>query len=223
MSAIDDKIDLNRRINANLEQQAQALYKSWFVDNNTNKIRLEEVVKTTSGGTPSRSHTEYYGGNYGWIKSKELNGSFISKTEESITDLAILKSSAKILPEMSVLIAMYGATVGQYAITSKPMTCNQAICALLPNENYPYTYLFMVAKNKKEELINNAVGSAQQNISQVIIKDLLISNDIAKIKEFHNKVAPIFGIIRKNTEENINLSTLRDTLLPKLMSGEITV
>lgn len=223
LSAIDDKIELNRRINANLEQQAQALYKSWFVDNNTNKIRLEEVVKTTSGGTPSRSHTEYYGGNYGWIKSKELNGSFISKTEESITDLAILKSSAKILPEMSVLIAMYGATVGQYAITSKPMTCNQAICALLPNENYPYTYLFMVAKNKKEELINNAVGSAQQNISQVIIKDLLISNDIAKIKEFHNKVAPIFGIIRKNTEENINLSTLRDTLLPKLMSGEITV
>lgn len=223
LSAIDDKIELNRRINANLEQQAQALYKSWFVDNNTNKIRLEEVVKTTSGGTPSRSHTEYYGGNYGWIKSKELNGSFISKTEESITDLAILKSSAKILPEMSVLIAMYGATVGQYAITSKPMTCNQAICALLPNENYPYTYLFMVAKNKKEELINNAVGSAQQNISQVIIKDLLISNDIAKIKEFHNKVAPIFGIIRKNTEENINLSTLRDTLLPKLMSGEIKV
>ena len=223
LSAIDDKIELNRRINANLEQQAQALYKSWFVDNNTNKIRLEEVVKTTSGGTPSRSHTEYYGGNYGWIKSKELNGSFISKTEESITDLAILKSSAKILPEMSVLIAMYGATVGQYAITSKPMTCNQAICALLPNENYPYTYLFMVAKNKKEELINNAVGSAQQNISQVIIKDLLISNDIAKIKEFHNKVAPIFGIIRKNTEENINLSTLRDTLLPKLMSGEIDV
>ena len=223
LSSIDDKIELNRRINANLEQQAQALYKSWFVDNNTNKIRLEEVVKTTSGGTPSRSHTEYYGGNYGWIKSKELNGSFISKTEESITDLAILKSSAKILPEMSVLIAMYGATVGQYAITSKPMTCNQAICALLPNENYPYTYLFMVAKNKKEELINNAVGSAQQNISQVIIKDLLISNDIAKIKEFHNKVAPIFGIIRKNTEENINLSTLRDTLLPKLMSGEIKV
>lgn len=223
LSAIDDKIELNRRINANLEQQAQALYKSWFVDNNTNKIRLEEVVKTTSGGTPSRGHTEYYGGNYGWIKSKELNGSFISKTEESITDLAILKSSAKILPEMSVLIAMYGATVGQYAIISKPMTCNQAICALLPNENYPYTYLFMVAKNKKEELINNAVGSAQQNISQVIIKDLLISNDIAKIKEFHNKVAPIFGIIRKNTEENINLSTLRDTLLPKLMSGEIKV
>lgn len=223
LGAIDDKIELNRRINANLEQQAQALYKSWFLDNNTNKIRLEEVVKTTSGGTPSRSHTEYYGGNYGWIKSKELNGSFISKTEESITDLAILKSSAKILPEMSVLIAMYGATVGQYAITSKPMTCNQAICALLSNENYPYTYLFMVAKNKKEELINNAVGSAQQNISQVIIKDLLISNDIAKIKEFHHKVAPIFGIIRKNTEENIDLSTLRDTLLPKLMSGEITV
>ena len=221
LSAIDDKIEVNRRINDNLEQQAQALFKSWFVDFDT--IKLGDVVTTTSGGTPSRKYPEYYDGNYGWVKSKELNGSFIIDTEEKITEQAISKSAAKMLPEKSVLIAMYGATVGQYALLSSPMSCNQAVCALLPNENYPYTYLFMFAKNKKEELINKAVGSAQQNISQVLIKDLDISNDILKIKQFHTIVNPFFETIEKNQQEITRLTTLRDTLLPKLMSGDIAI
>ena len=219
LSAIDDKIENNRRINTNLELQAQALYKQWFVDSST--VKLGDVVKTTSGGTPSRSHMEFYVGKYGWVKSKELNSSFITKTEETITDDAIAKSAAKLLPAKSILIAMYGATVGQYAILSQPMTCNQAVCALLPNENYPYTYLFMVAKNIKEELANKAIGSAQQNISQVIIKDIDISSDIEKIKQFHKIVCPHFEVMEKNQKENETLATLRDTLLPKLMNGEL--
>ena len=221
LGAIDDKIENNRRINTNLELQAQALYKQWFVDSST--VKLGDVVKTTSGGTPSRSHMEFYVGKYGWVKSKELNSSFITKTEETITDDAIAKSAAKLLPAKSILIAMYGATVGQYAILSQPMTCNQAVCALLPNENYPYTYLFMVAKNIKEELANKAIGSAQQNISQVIIKDIDISSDIEKIKQFHTIVCPHFEVMEKNQKENETLTTLRDTLLPKLMNGEIKI
>ena len=232
LSSLDDKIEVNRRINEQLEELAQALFKSWFVDFEPFKdgefveselVKLGDVVKTTSGGTPSRKHMEYYGGNYGWVKSKELNGTFIVDTEETITDEAIAKSSAKLLPEKSILIAMYGATVGQYAILSKAMTCNQAVCALLPNDNYPYTYLFMYAKNKKDELINKAVGSAQQNISQILIKDLDISNDIQKIKDYHKIVSPAFEIIEKNQQEITHLTNLRDTLLPKLMSGEIDV
>lgn len=219
LGAIDDKIENNRRINTNLELQAQALYKQWFVDSST--VKLGDVVRTTSGGTPSRSHMEFYVGKYGWVKSKELNSSFITKTEETITDDAIAKSAAKLLPAKSILIAMYGATVGQYAILSQPMTCNQAVCALLPNENYPYTYLFMVAKNIKEELANKAIGSAQQNISQVIIKDIDISSDIEKIKQFHKIVCPHFEAMEKNQKEIETLTTLRDTLLPKLMNGEI--
>lgn len=221
LSSLDDKIEVNRRINEQLEELAQALFKSWFVDFGT--IKLGDVVTTTSGGTPSRKYPEYYDGNYGWVKSKELNGSFIIDTEEKITEQAISKSAAKMLPEKSVLIAMYGATVGQYALLSSPMSCNQAVCALLPNENYPYTYLFMFAKNKKEELINKAVGSAQQNISQVLIKDLDISNDILKIKQFHTIVNPFFETIEKNQQEITRLTTLRDTLLPKLMSGDIAI
>ena len=221
LGAIDDKIENNLRINANLELQAQALYKQWFVDTET--IGLGDVVKTTSGGTPSRDHPEYYGGKYNWVKSKELNNSFVIETEESITDIGIAKSSAKMLPAKSILIAMYGATVGQYAIISSPMACNQAICVLLPNNDYPYTYLYMFIKNRRQELINKAIGSAQQNISQILIKDLKISSDIKRIRDFHKILQPYFEIIERNQIENRTFTTLRDTLLPRLINGEIRI
>ncbi len=118
------------------------------------------------------------------MKSKELLGNYIHETEEHINDLAIKKSSAKLLPKHSVLIAMYGATVGACGAISKPMTCNQAVCALLCNENYPYTYLFQIAYESQQKFINLAVGSAQQNISQVLIKQLNLHSDLNIIQKF---------------------------------------
>lgn len=185
---------------------------------------LGDAVRTTSGGTPSRKHGEYYDhGKICWIKSKELLGGYLLDTEEYINELAVIKSPAKLLPSHSVLIAMYGATVGAYAITSKPMACNQAVCALLSNENYPYTYLFQVACESQQRLINLAVGSAQQNISQVLIKQLLIHSNKESIKKFHSLSHPIHERIEALETENIQLCEIRDTLLPKLMSGEIDV
>jgi type I restriction enzyme S subunit len=118
---------------------------------------------------------------------------------------------------------MYGATVGEYAIISKEMTCNQAVCALKPNKNYPFTYLFLLIKLNKEELINMAVGSAQQNISQLLIKQLPVLNCVDRISEFHLIVNPYFEKIKTNTIQIRTLTALRDTLLPKLMSGEMRV
>lgn len=223
LSSLDDKIELNNKINDNLEQQAQAIYDELF-NNDDRNIILGDIIETTSGGTPSRKNMAFYtNGNYCWVKSKELQSSFIIDTEEKITDDAINNSAAKLLPKNSVLIAMYGATVGAYGIISKDMTCNQAICALLPNENYPYSYLFMFAKNITHELENLAVGSAQQNISQVLIKKLKVHSDTNKIKEFHSYTHSLFEKKLLIEQENKNLSNLRDTLLPKLMNGEIEV
>ena len=223
LSSLDDKIELNNKINENLEQQAQALFDEIFKEDEKD-IFLGEVIETTSGGTPSRKNMAFYtNGNNCWVKSKELESGFIIDTEEKITNDAINNSAAKLLPENSVLIAMYGATVGAYGIISKPMTCNQAICALLPNENYPYTYLFMFAKNVTQELETLAVGSAQQNISQVLIKKLKVHSDTKKIKEFHSSTHAIFEQMLLIRQENKTLSELRDTLLPKLMNGEIEV
>jgi len=227
LSSLDDKIELLHWQNKTLEKMAETLFRQWFVEEENEEwkeVELGDVIETSSGGTPSRSNMEFYeDGIIYWVKSKELNGTFIQDTEEKITKEALKKSSAKLLPKNSILIAMYGATVGEYGIISEEMTCNQAICALKPNENYPYTYLFLIVKLNKEELINMAVGSAQQNISQLLIKKLLVLNCIEKIKEFHSVVNPYFDKIKINITQIRTLNALRDTLLPKLMSGEVRV
>lgn len=223
LKCIEEKIRNNQKINENLEQQLHILFIKIFNGISTDVI-LGDVVDTTSGGTPSRKHTEYYeNGSICWVKSKELLGNYILDTEEHINDIALSKSSAKLLPSHSVLIAMYGATVGAHGIISKSMTCNQAVCALLCNEKYPYTYLFQIAQEQQQKLINMAVGSAQQNISQILIKQLLLHSDISSIRKFHDLALPLHKQIEELQAENRTLSEMRDTLLPQLMSGELDV
>lgn len=224
LSSLDAKIDLKRRQNQTLEQLAETLFKQLFLNDHENEANLGDVIKTSSGGTPSRSKMEYYTtGTIKWVKSKELKGGFIFDTEEMITEEAVKQSSAKLFPANTVLIAMYGATVGEYGILAEPAACNQAVCALAPNSNYPYTFLFILTKLSKEVLINMAVGSAQQNISQELIQELKVPSSIDKIKEFHSVVDPMFQKIRLNTIQIRLLTQLRNALLPKLMSGELRV
>lgn len=223
LTDIDYKITLNNNINKNLEQQLHILFIKIFNGISTDVI-LGDVVDTTSGGTPSRKHTEYYeNGSICWVKSKELLGNYILDTEEHINDIALSKSSAKLLPSHSVLIAMYGATVGAHGIISKSMACNQAVCALLCNKKYPYTYLFQIAQEQQQKLINMAVGSAQQNISQILIKQLPLHSDISSIRKFHDLALPLHKQIEELQAENRALSKMRDTLLPQLMSGKLDV
>lgn len=214
---------LNSRKNDNLEKQLHQLF-LYFFTNCIPSVALGDVVETTSGGTPSRKHIEYYkNGTICWVKSKELLSNYIHNTEEHISDLALSKSSAKLLPKHSVLIAMYGATVGAYGIISRPMACNQAVCALLCNEKYPYTYLFQIAKEFQQKLVGMAVGSAQQNISQVLIKQLHLHSDIDTINNFHILAYPLHKKFEYLQAENIILGKTRDAILSKLMSGEIDV
>lgn len=223
LSSIDNKIITNESINQNLFQQLHAYYLEIFAYSDMN-TPLGDVVMTTSGGTPSRKHDEYYSdANICWVKSKELLGGYIQDTEEHINDIAIKSSSAKLLPAYSVLIAMYGATVGAYGIIASPMTCNQAVCALLNNDSYPYTYLFQVACESQARFANLAVGSAQQNISQVLIKQLPIHGDLEAIKKFHSLALPMHEEINTLCAENVRLAKIRDVLLPRLMSGELVV
>lgn len=223
LCSLDDKIELNNKINENLLAQADLLYDQFFSDE---KIftELGNVIETTSGGTPSRKHPELYENpSICWVKSKELNGGFIHTTEEMINEIALSKSAAKMLPAHCVLVAMYGATVGEYGIIASPMTCNQAVCALISNNRYPYPYLYELIRHSKEKLKNMAVGSAQQNISQVLIKQLPVHTNLDKVEQFAEATIASFQMIETLTLENIHLAFMRDTLLPKLMSGEIDV
>ena len=225
LTSLDDKIDLLRCENATLEAMAETLFRQWFIENADGKqVMLGDAIKTTSGGTPSRKYYEYYNnGTVEWVKSKELHGTFISSTEEMISEDAIANSSAKILPEKSVLIAMYGATVGEFGIISKPMTCNQAVCALIPNENYPFTYLFVWTAAMKQKFINLATGAAQQNISQNLIKQQHVSGNVDRIKEYDNRVRCLYDKIENNQMQIQTLVKTRNVLLPKLMSNEISI
>ncbi len=223
LMCIEEKIAQNTAINKNLEEQLGTIYHQIF-DKETEFTELGSMINTTSGGTPSRKRDDFYeNADICWVKSKELSGGYIIDTEEKINDLAIQKSSAKMLPSHSILIAMYGATVGESAIIAKPMTCNQAICALIPNESCPYPYIYQVAKEAKSELINMAVGSAQQNISQVLIKQLKIHSNVESIKKFCFIAKPIHDRLESLCTESVVLADLRDTILPRLMSGEIDV
>ena len=134
--------------------------------------KLGEVFQTSSGGTPSKSHNEYYeGGNIPWLRSGEVCQGDIFSTELFITQEGMNNSSTKLFPCNTVVIAMYGATVGQVGILRKEMCTNQAVCGIFPNDSYKPEFLKLVLSAQKQEYLKLAVGGAQPNISQQIIKD----------------------------------------------------
>ncbi len=143
---------------------------------NWQRLPIKDVCqRVTSGGTPSRKQPEFYsGGSIGWVKTKELQDGFINETEESITPLAVSSSSAKILPKDTVLLAMYGATVGMLGILEKEMTCNQACCAMLVKPGFDRDFLFYQLLAHRTQLQGLATGAAQQNLSGQQIKELVL-------------------------------------------------
>ena len=135
---------------------------------------LGEVGTWQSGGTPSRSNKSYYGGNIPWLKTGDLNDGLISDIPESITEEAVASSSAKINPTGSVLIAMYGATIGKLGILTFPATTNQACCACIEFNAITQLYLFYFLLSQRSTFISKGGGGAQPNISKEIIVNTFI-------------------------------------------------
>lgn len=242
LSAYDNLIENNQKQIKLLEEAAQRLYKEWFVDlrfpghENTKIVdgvpegwqyeKLGDLVKTTSGGTPSRRKSEYYvNGNIRWIKTKELNDRFIFETEEHITEDAVKNSSAKVLPEGALIVAMYGATIGKIGITAAEMACNQACCAFISfDDMISKEYLYCWLMDNREYLVSQGKGAAQSNLSQEMIRNFsLLCPDKKVIKKFTEIVTTILENKRVLENKILMLSKARDDLLPKLMSGEVEV
>lgn len=139
------------------------------------KIKIGDAFTTTSGGTPNSKITHYYsGGTIPWLTSGEVRQGYIQSTESYITEEGLANSSAKWIPESSVVIAMYGATIGNVGITTIPLTTNQAICSILPNNKYNQVFVYYAVKNKTDWMKSQSRGAAQPNISQAIIKQMEI-------------------------------------------------
>jgi type I restriction enzyme, S subunit len=135
---------------------------------------LGDVCRTTSGGTPSRKRADYFQGDIPWVKSGELTDGLVSEVSEFITEEAVANSSAKLFPQGTLLIAMYGATVGKLGVLNKPAATNQAVCAIFPPPELDSKFLFWFLRFKRSYLIDQAVGGAQPNISQSILRELTV-------------------------------------------------
>ena len=242
LSAYDDLIENNKKQIKLLEEAAQRLYKEWFVDlrfpghenvpvvdgvpEGWERKRIKEVVATTSGGTPSRGHAEYYrDGSFFWIKTKELDDGFIFETEELISEEAVNKSSAKILKTGSIILAMYGATIGKLGITTTEMTCNQACCVFdMSTFKNGTEFLFCWLLEHRNFLIHQGKGAAQPNLSQEMIKNFeIILPDIQILEKFSSITSELFALKSSFQKKILLLKSKRDAILPKLTSGEIEV
>ena len=243
LSAYDKLIQNYKKQIEALQTAASELYKEWFVrfrfpGYQTTRFengipegwkveRIGALYDSTSGGTPSREHEEYFqNGVYPWIKTGELKDCSIIETEESITDEAIKHSSAKLFEKDSLIIAMYGATIGQLGINKMKATCNQACCVLRPKRDKAFGiyYLFHFFKENREFIIGLGNGAAQQNLSQVLINKLKIVNPNKEILEmFEKKESLFFEKIYHLQQQITNLTQQRDLLLPRLMSGKLEV
>ena len=156
-------------------------------------VKLGELGKWAAGGTPSRLKAEYFGGIIPWASIADLNDGFVSMTMESITELGLQNSSAKIYPKGSILIAMYGS-IGKLGINVVPMASNQAIACFMPNETLERDYAFWALYSLRSELIMIGRGGTQKNIGQGILKEQKIP--LPPLGE-QKRIAEILGGVSK--------------------------
>ena len=170
---------------------------------------LGEIFEIGSGGTPSKTHPEYYDGNIPWVKTGDLKDEYLYSVEDCISEEGLNNSSAKMYPSGTVLIAMYGATIGATSILKFDACTNQACAAFKPCEEVLPEYLYYFLRSKKQKFISDGVGGAQPNISAGYLKK--VSIDIRNIKE-QEKIVTVLdklnGIIQKRQNEVDELDDL---------------
>ena len=178
-------------------------------------VSLSDIcTKITSGGTPLTKRDDYYGGGIPWLRTQEVNFGNIYSTEKTITELGLKNSSAKIIPEDSVIVAMYGATAGRSAINKIPLATNQACCNLIIDNNkadYRFVYYYLV--NSYEKLLSAAVGAAQQNLGSKQISAMTINlPPLYQQKKIADILSSLDEKIELNRRMNETLEQLGQTL-----------
>ena len=239
---IDEKISVLKRINKNLDELCHSLFKYYFIDfipfcdddfidSDIGEIPKEWSITTVGnildcklGGTPSRSNESYWGGSIAWINSGKVNDFRIIEPSEYITEKGLKKSATKLLPAKTTVIAITGATLGQISLLEIDSCANQSVIGIIPNINYPYEFVYPLISSILIDLLKHQTGGAQQHINKNNVESFKIICPPAEIiSEYKTIVSPIYSKISDNCFEIEKLQKLRDTLLPKLMSGEIDV
>jgi type I restriction enzyme S subunit len=194
---------------------------------NWTRVKLAEICKTTSGGTPSRSNTSYYRGNIPWLKSGELEYNIVNSSEEHITRDAIENSSSKIIERGTILMALYGATVGKLAILGIDAAINQAICAIFTPNGIENKFLYWYLFGYRHKLLNSRKGGAQPNISQQIVNDIIFplpplneqKRIVSKLEELFTQLDAGMEYLKKT---KIMLKQYRQSILKYAFNGKLT-
>jgi type I restriction enzyme S subunit len=241
LSTVDEAVQKTSEVVAKTERLKKGLMQELltrgighkeFKDTEIGKIpkewevaKLEDVADTSSGGTPSRTKKEYFGGTIPWVKSGELKDTTILGTEEKITEKGLRNSSAKLFPKGTLLIALYGATVGKTAILGIDATTNQAVCAVIPKKDdalplYIKHYIIF----RRSQLIGTSSGGAQPNISQEIIRALRMA--LPPLSE-QQQIVEILSAMEDNLEragsEVEKIMRIKQGLMDLLLTGKIRV
>ncbi len=227
LRGLDDKIELNNKINRNLEAQAQAIFKSWFIDTQNldrKLVRVRDFFDISIGKTPPRKEPNWFSDNDAdvpWVSISDMGdcGTFISCTSEYLTQRAISMFNIRLVPDNTVLLS-FKLTIGRIAITDGEMATNEAIAHFISHDKYINEYLYCYLKNFNFQTIGNT-SSIAIAVNSKIIKDMPFTLPTKEeVMKFHSITNPIFNRIKSNQRESNRLANIRNTLLPKLISGE---
>jgi type I restriction enzyme S subunit len=231
LSSIDDKIELLHCQNKTLEEMAMTLFRQWFIEptedglpDGWEEVKIGDVLDVVLGGTPSTKVAEYWNGDIPWINSGEINNFRIVKATKYITASGLKNSNTKLMPKGTTVLAITGATLGKVSLLEIDTCANQSVVGIIPNDIFPKEYIYLWIKYKIDEIILNETGGAQAHINQNDVKNTAIIKPTKEyLNERNKKLRNIFSKITNNVFQIQTLEKLRDTLLPKLMSGEIRV
>jgi type I restriction enzyme S subunit len=230
LDSLDTKIENNERINDNLEQQAMALYRQMFVENNNDarrECRADECFDISIGKTPPRKEAQWFSMNPTdciWVSISDMGrcGMYIADSSEYLTHESVDKFNIKVVPDNTVLLS-FKLTVGRVAITDGAMVTNEAIAHFKTDKPEINEYLYCYLKDFNYQTMGSTSSIATAVNSKIIKAMPFVVPTDAELVSFHSATAPMFEMIKTRQRENTRLAELRDSLLPKLMSGEIDV
>ncbi len=229
LGTLDDKIELNRRMNETLENIAHAIFKSWFVD----AVTLDWQIKTlgdfaevVGGTTPSTANPSYWNGQHKWATPKDLSDLSVPvllDTERKITSSGLEQISSGLLPAGTVLLSSR-APIGYLAISEVPVAINQGFIAMKPKEKVSNLFLLYWAMSSLEQIISHANGSTFLEINKSNFRIIPVASPPANVMDEFEKVArPLHERVVCNEQEVLILQSLRNSLIPKLLSGEVRI
>jgi type I restriction enzyme S subunit len=263
LGSLDDKIELNRRMSRTLEGIAQAIFKSWFIDFDPVKAKMDgrepyglkpeiadlfpsrlveselgpipegwqvvgllDISNRISGGTPKTSILEYWDGDIEWVSASDVsnhNRSYVVRTARRITQLGLANSSATIVPKNTTVITARG-TVGNICLLGRPMAINQTNYGIRAHQGVGDFFVYFTVASEIDTLLSLAYGTIFDTITTATLADIqVVLPQQALLQAFDDIVTPLMGRALLSCQENLILEEIRDTLLPKLISGEIRI